>query len=75
MLHYESVHAKIILTDGRKCYLDSGEWRINALYNNFELGVLLNGKNVCTIEKLFDLIWQNAKPIKYDFLRNFYREY
>jgi len=31
MLHYESIHAKIILIDGMQCYLDSCEWCINAI--------------------------------------------
>ncbi|AIC14311.1 phospholipase D-like domain-containing protein [Nitrososphaera viennensis] len=74
MLHYESVHAKIVLADGVQCYLGSGEWRINSLYNNFELGVVLTGGIVSRVESLYDLVWQHAKPIKYEFLSNMHRK-
>lgn len=74
MLHYESVHAKIVLADGVQCYLGSGEWRINSLYNNFELGVVLTGGIVSRVESLYDLVWQHAKPIKYEFLRNMHKK-
>jgi phosphatidylserine/phosphatidylglycerophosphate/cardiolipin synthase-like enzyme len=70
MIHYESVHAKIILIDGLKCYAGSGEWRLNLLYNNFELGVLLKGDLIAGIEEAFDLVWTHAKPVTYDYLRD-----
>lgn len=69
-IHYESVHGKVILTDGIKCYLGSGEWRVNSLYNNFEIGVLLSGSIVHRVESVFDLVWRHAKTIGYDFLKN-----
>lgn len=75
LLHYESVHAKIILIDGMQCYIGSGEWRINSLYNNFELGVVLRDEIVSTVESLYDLIWHHSKSVTYEFLTKMHRRF
>jgi phosphatidylserine/phosphatidylglycerophosphate/cardiolipin synthase-like enzyme len=68
-IHYESTHAKMLLIDGLECYVGSAEFRINSLYNNFELGVLLKGKAVSAIESAFDVVWQQGVEVSDDFLR------
>jgi phosphatidylserine/phosphatidylglycerophosphate/cardiolipin synthase-like enzyme len=67
--HYESTHAKMLLVDGVECYVGSAEFRINSLYNNFELGFLVKGGPVQAIESLFNIVWQHGTPVTYDFLR------
>lgn len=67
--HYESTHAKMLLVDGVECYVGSAEFRINSLYNNFELGFLIKGEPVLAIESLFNIVWQHGTPVTYDFLR------
>jgi phosphatidylserine/phosphatidylglycerophosphate/cardiolipin synthase-like enzyme len=67
-IQYESIHAKIVLADGIRCYVGSGEWRVNSLYNNFEVGVLLGGNAVEKVEQAFNLVWGHARPVTYEFL-------
>ncbi len=74
-LHYESTHAKIIVVDGRECYVGSAEFRINSLYNNFELGFLVGGNITKQIETLYDLVWRHAKPVSYEQLRKLSRQH
>ena len=62
-LHYESTHAKIFISDGVACYVGSAELRLNALYNNFEMGLFLRGNLVRQVEGVFDLIWSHARPV------------
>lgn len=70
LVHYESTHAKLILIDGVECYAGSAEFRLNSLYNNFELGFIVKGKPVEEIEVLFDIVWNSGTTVSYDFLRN-----
>ncbi|MEJ5327087.1 MAG: phospholipase D-like domain-containing protein [Candidatus Bathyarchaeia archaeon] len=69
LMHYESTHAKLVLVDGIKCYVGSAEFRLNSLYNNFELGFVAKGKLVKEIETLFDVVWKHANAVSYNFLR------
>lgn len=38
--------------------------RLNAVYNNFEMGFFVVGEIVRTVELTFDLIWSSARPIE-----------
>lgn len=64
--HYESTHAKLVIVDGTDAYSGSGEFRINSLYNNFELGFIVSGHIVNQVEYLYDLIWDHATPFSYE---------
>lgn len=68
-MHYESTHAKIISVDGRECYVGSAEFRINSIYNNFELGFFVSGEPATQVENVYDLVWRHSKPVEYWDLR------
>ena len=65
-LHYESIHAKILISDGTSGYVGSAEFRGNSLLNNFELGFLIRGPAVQEVEALYDLVWNAAAPVSYE---------
>jgi phosphatidylserine/phosphatidylglycerophosphate/cardiolipin synthase-like enzyme len=67
-VHYESVHAKVIIVDGKECYIGSGEWRLNAMLYNYELGILASEKPTKIVEETFDRIWCMSSPVRYDYL-------
>lgn len=67
-VHYESTHAKIVSIDGEKCYVGSAEFRINSLYNNFEVGSVFSGQCAKQVETIYDLVWEKAKPVTYNSL-------
>lgn len=64
-LHYESIHAKVLISDGVRAYVGSAEFRGNSLLNNFELGFVVSGVAVQEIEALYDLVWNAAIPVTY----------
>lgn len=64
-MHYESTHAKILSVDGKECYVGSAEFRLNSIYNNFELGFAISGDEVVRVENVYDLMWRHAKPVRY----------
>lgn len=68
VLHYESTHAKIVSVDGLQCYIGSAEFRLNSLHNNFELGFLLDKSTTEQVETMFNIVWNNARPINYEIL-------
>ena len=49
-----SVHAKLIIADEKMAYIGSAELRLNSLYKNFEVGVVLEGPAVIGVIELFD---------------------
>ena len=58
-----SIHAKLIVIDGYKAYIGSGEIRKNSFDKNFELGVIVSGEKVKEIEMIFDNIFSKSEVI------------
>jgi phosphatidylserine/phosphatidylglycerophosphate/cardiolipin synthase-like enzyme len=57
----ESTHAKLLLRDQEEMYVGSAEIRPNALYSNFEIGVIVNDKEVVKdAHSLFSLFWEDS---------------
>lgn len=67
--HYESTHAKILIVDSSDAYVGSGEFRVNSLYNNFELGFLVSGSPVQQVEYAYNLIWDYAEAYSYEMIQ------
>ncbi|MDG6916935.1 MAG: hypothetical protein JRM85_05000 [Nitrososphaerota archaeon] len=56
----ESTHAKLLLVDGRQMYIGSAELRLNALFSNFELGLLVKDRFLTKqAADLFDIFWND----------------
>lgn len=62
----ESTHAKLIIKDRKEMYIGSAEIRPNALYNNFELGVLIrNNTLVDQALDVFNTFWDDPLYAKH----------
>ena len=63
----ESTHAKLLLVDGAQMYVGSAELRLNALFSNFELGLIVRDRTlVRQAAALFEIFWGDVlytKPI------------
>ncbi len=58
-----STHAKLIIADEETAYIGSAELRLNSLYKNFEVGVLLKGTAIMGLVELFDSMTIIAKKV------------
>lgn len=58
-----STHAKLIIADEELAYIGSAELRLNSLYRNFEVGVMLEGPMVMGLTELFDTMTIIAKRV------------
>ncbi|MHB1708608.1 MAG: phospholipase D family protein [Thermoplasmataceae archaeon] len=58
-----STHAKLIIADEEMAYIGSAELRLNSLYKNFEVGVLLKGPRIIGLVELFDSMTTLAKRV------------
>lgn len=58
-----STHAKIIIIDQKYAYLGSGELRQNSFNKNFEVGVILKGKQAKKLGKLFNYMFEVSEKI------------
>ena len=58
-----STHAKLIIADNEMAYIGSAELRLNSIYKNFEVGVLLGGTTIIGLVELFDFMTQIAKRV------------
>ncbi|MGP8056925.1 MAG: phospholipase D-like domain-containing protein [Nitrososphaerales archaeon] len=61
--HYESTHAKLLIADNNLCYVGSAELRMNALYANFEAGILVTGKLVKVFRDAFFHVWKSSRSL------------
>ena len=61
--HLTSVHAKLILADGKLGYVGSAEIRGNALEKNFEMGTVIREEVASQAVGAFEAIWQVAKAV------------
>lgn len=59
-----ATHAKIAIADTDICYLGSANLTDTSLSNNFELGVLLHGKNVDTAADVFDVVFDFSREVE-----------
>lgn len=53
VLNYQNLHAKIYLFDNKKALVTSANLTSNALYNNYEYGLLLHEDEKETIEQIY----------------------
>ena len=58
-----SIHAKMIICDNEYAYLGSGELRNNSFDKNFEIGVILKGKNAHQLGEIFDSLFSVSTDI------------
>ncbi len=58
-----STHAKLIIADEEIAYIGSAELRLNSLYKNFEVGVMLRGPMIIGLIELFDTMTSVAKRV------------
>lgn len=58
-----STHAKLIISDEEMAYIGSAELRLNSLYKNFEVGVLLKGPKITGLVELFDSMTNLANRV------------
>lgn len=61
---YSSIHAKFIISDNKYAYVGSGELRYNSIKKNLEIGVLIKGDKIITLNKIFENIWRTSKQLK-----------
>jgi cardiolipin synthase/putative cardiolipin synthase len=59
-----ATHAKVVIADRDICYLGSANLTDTSLSNNFELGVLLQGKTVKVAVDVFDAVFDLAREVK-----------
>lgn len=75
-IHSETFHPKVYifnLSNGsKKVLLGSGNFTDGGLYNNIEASVLIEDKDmIVKVEKWFDEIFNNSKPISDEFLKKY----
>ena len=58
-----SNHAKLVISDDSSAYVGSAELRLNSLYKNFEVGVVIRGTNVVGLTELFDAMTRVSKRV------------
>ena len=58
-----SNHAKLIIADENIAYIGSAELRLNSLYRNFEVGVVLEGPSITGLSELFDGMINNSQKV------------
>lgn len=61
--HAYAAHAKVAISDGRRCYIGSANLMQTGLSANFELGVLLEGPLVARVVEVFDAVFDAAEPV------------
>lgn len=65
----EALHAKLIISGAKEVYIGSAEIRLNALCNNFEVGVFIKSANKArTLARLFDAIWEKSTEIEHGYI-------
>jgi phosphatidylserine/phosphatidylglycerophosphate/cardiolipin synthase-like enzyme len=69
-LHYEGVHQKMIVTDRRYAYVGSGEIRSASFITNGEVGVIQLDEEAEFWADFFDLFWESAQPVQFDFFKS-----
>lgn len=58
-----STHAKLLIADNSMAYIGSAELRLNSLYRNFEVGVVIHGLKVEGLVELFDSMTNIARRV------------
>jgi phosphatidylserine/phosphatidylglycerophosphate/cardiolipin synthase-like enzyme len=60
---HSSIHGKAIVTDRRLAYIGSANITEYSLRSNFEVGVVIEGKQVEQFSKLFDTLWSISEVV------------
>jgi len=60
---YSSNHAKLLIADNNMAYIGSAELRLNSLYRNFEVGLVLEGPSVIGLTEIFDCMINNSQKV------------
>jgi phosphatidylserine/phosphatidylglycerophosphate/cardiolipin synthase-like enzyme len=58
-----SLHAKFVIADLTYGYIGSGELRKNSIEKNFEVGILVQGKVMQDLSKIFIELWKVSEEI------------
>ena len=66
-LLYEGIHQKMIVADGERAYVGSGEIRAASFISNGDVGVIHTGVKARFWEDYFDLFWNEADVVPHSF--------
>jgi len=58
-----SSHAKLVVTDGKRAYVGSADFRPNSLDRNFEVGILVKGDTAEGVRRVFVAMFSEAEPV------------
>lgn len=58
-----SIHAKLIIADDDMAYIGSAELRLNSIYKNFEVGIVLTNPSIIGLVELFDSMTSIAEKV------------
>lgn len=68
-LLYEGIHQKMIVADGERAYIGSGEIRAASFISNGDVGVIHAGPKAQFWQDYFDLFWSEAAVVPYTFFQ------
>lgn len=57
---FSSLHAKVLIIDYQKAFVSSANLSYNGIVNNLELGTLITGKKVTTLNQIFDELYSQG---------------
>lgn len=57
---FSSLHAKVLIVDYQKAFVSSANLSYNGIVNNLEIGVLIMGKKVATINQIFNELYSHG---------------
>ena len=69
-LHYEGIHQKMLIVDGRFAYIGSGELRLPSFLANGEVGVIHTEQKAQFWREFFLIFWQRAREVRESFIRS-----
>lgn len=68
-LHYEGIHQKMIVVDGKYAYIGSGEIRAASLMTNGEVGRIVTGDEAAFWADFFDMFWKAGRDVPDEYLK------
>jgi phosphatidylserine/phosphatidylglycerophosphate/cardiolipin synthase-like enzyme len=57
---FSSLHAKVLIVDYQKAFVSSANLSYNGIVNNLEIGTLITGKKVTSLNQIFDELYSNG---------------
>ncbi|TEU15476.1 MAG: hypothetical protein E3J21_13075 [Anaerolineales bacterium] len=68
-LLYEGIHQKMVVADGKRAYIGSGEIRAASFISNGDVGVIHVGRKAQFWQDYFNLFWSEADVVPYTFFQ------